>query len=344
MERTGNVPGGDGATVGFREAMRRFDAVLERVRVKPQGRVHYRRWVERFRGFHRDRGAFDVRQCQTQQVLEFLAFQRDEFRSEEWQLQQAGRAIVLFLRHIFECSDVDQRSVDAWIQSCRDESSANSAVESDAGAGDPVPPLVDRSAPEWYQQVQSALRTAHYAIRTEQAYLDWLDRFVDFHDVADPRELGAREVKAFIEHLAIDRNVAASTQNQAFSALLFAYQKVYEISLGDLSDTERARGDERLPVVLTRDEVNGVLSQLSGKYWLLARLLYGSGLRVLEGCRLRVKDVDFGYEQILLHDTRGNKDLPNNNLPFSFAPHPALSPAGRGYMRKVIVVQVLRTA
>jgi integron integrase len=168
--------------------------------------------------------------------------------------------------------------------------------------------LVNESRPEWYQQVQRALRTQHYALATEKAYLDWLDRYAVFHGEADPRELGTTEVRAFLEHLAVERNVAASTQNQAFSALLFAYSKVFEVELSDLSGTSRARGDKRLPVVLTTDEVDRLLEELNGLPKLVAQLLYGSGLRLLEALRLRVKDVDPGYGQIMVRDTKGNVD------------------------------------
>jgi integron integrase len=120
--------------------------------------------------------------------------------------------------------------------------------------------------------------------------------------------MGTRQVKMYLEHLAIERHVAPSTQNQAFSALLFAYTKVYEKKLGDLSETARAKGDTRLPVVLTVDEVERLLARLTGISLLVAQLLYGSGLRLLEALRLRVKDVDFGFGQIVVRDTKGNED------------------------------------
>ena len=301
--------------VTLQQSLRRFDVILAKTGVEPENHTFYRRWVERFRSFHRQQGAFDVRECSNEHVLSFLQSQRSSYSSPDWQLKQAGRAVVLFLRHVVDCSAIDQRAIDASITQNADSISDESATEPGAASGNPIAPQVDQTAPVWHQQVQAALRTAHYAIRTEQAYLNWLRRFVEFHNGNDPRELGTAEVKSFIEHLALDRNVAASTQNQAFSALLFAYSRVYGIDLGDLSGTERARGDIRLPVVLTQAEVQSVLDQMSGKYLLLARLLYGSGLRVLEGCRLRVKDIDFGYDQIVVTDTKGNRDrvtyLPN---------------------------------
>jgi len=133
---------------------------------------------------------------------------------------------------------------------------------------------VEEDAPEWYQAMQRELVVHHYALRTEAAYLDWLKRYVQFHGGRDPRQMGTREVKAYLEHLAIERNVAPSTQNQAFSALLFAYTKVYEKELVDLSQTAWAKGDKRLPVVLSAEEVEGVLGHMDAVPRSVARLLW----------------------------------------------------------------------
>jgi len=136
----------------------------------------------------------------------------------------------------------------------------------------------------------------------------WVRRFIYFSGRRHPRELGEAEVTAFLSHLAVDRNVAAATQNQALSALLFLYRHVLQLELGWLKDIERASRLPRTPTVLSRQEVERVLGQLHGTRWLIASLLYGSGLRVLECLRLRVKDVDFSYLQILVRDGKGNKD------------------------------------
>jgi len=144
-------------------------------------------------------------------------------------------------------------------------------------------------------QVRDILRLKHYSIHTEQSYLDWITRFILFHHKRHPRDLGGPEVKASrsVTHLAVDRNVAASTRNLALSALLFLYQNVLEIALDLPPDLVRARRPDRLPAVLTRDEVRRVLLCLPGHHQLLAKLLYGSGLRLIEALRLRVKDLDF---------------------------------------------------
>jgi integron integrase len=148
----------------------------------------------------------------------------------------------------------------------------------------------------------------HYSILTEDAYVHWIRRFILFHDKRHPREMGRPEVEAFLSHLAVERDVAASTQNQALAALLFLYKVVLEQPLRGDIDASRAKRPERLPVVLTRDEVRAVLDQLEGLHGLMARLLYGSGLRLMECLRLRVKDVDFGQRHIVVRDGKGQKD------------------------------------
>jgi integron integrase len=152
------------------------------------------------------------------------------------------------------------------------------------------------------------MRTSHYSHRTEVCYCDWIKRFILFHGKRHPRELAEAEVMAFLSHLAVNRNVAASTQNQALSALLLLYGKVLEQPLGRLDEAVRAKTPQRIPLVLTREEVAAVLGQLHGERRMVAQLLYGSGLRLLEALRLRVQDVDFGYRQITVRDGKGGKD------------------------------------
>jgi integron integrase len=157
-------------------------------------------------------------------------------------------------------------------------------------------------------QVRDVMRLKHYSLRTERTYCDWIERFIRFHELRHPRQMGEAEVSAFLTHLARDGAVAASTQNQALSALLFLYKEVLKQGIGWLDNVERAKRPVRLPVVLTRDEVHKIFAHLHGTARLMAGLLYGSGLRLMECVRLRVKDVDFGYAHITVRDTKGNKD------------------------------------
>ena len=174
---------------------------------------------------------------------------------------------------------------------------------------------IDPSAPRLLDQVREVIRIRHYSIRTEQAYLQWIRRFILFHGKRHPRNMGAPELTAFLSHLAIQRNVAAATQNQALNAILFLYRDVLKITLPWLNDVQRAKKPQHLPVVFTRDEVKGLLGQLQGTVWLMAALTYGGGLRLLECLRLRVKDVEFHYKQLIVRDAKGQKGrvtiLPN---------------------------------
>lgn len=162
--------------------------------------------------------------------------------------------------------------------------------------------------PRLLDQVRDKIRTKHYSIRTEDSYLGWIKRYILFHNKRHPLEMGAYEVEQFLTHLAIKGNVAASTQNQALSAILFLYREVLDVQLEWMENMVRAKKPERIPVVLTRDEVRVVLARLDGQARLMANLLYGSGLRLMECLRLRVKDVDFDYHEILVRDGKGQKD------------------------------------
>jgi integron integrase len=156
--------------------------------------------------------------------------------------------------------------------------------------------------------VRERIRYRHYSYRTEQAYVHWVRRFVRFHGLRHPREMGAAEIEGFLNHLANDRDVAASTHNQALSALLFLYGDVLGIDLPWLGEVDRPKRPRRLPVVLSRTEVRDVLALLDGTSGLLARLLYGTGMRLMEGVRLRVKDLDLARGEILVRQGKGGKD------------------------------------
>ena len=162
--------------------------------------------------------------------------------------------------------------------------------------------------PKLLDQVRDRLRVKHYSIRTETQYLQWIKRFILFHDKRHPREMGVVEVEAFLTHLAVAGRVAAATQNQALSALLFLYREVLNIDLPWLDKVVRAKQPQRLPVVLTRQEVTAILDRMTGVHGLMARLLYGTGMRLMECVRLRVKDVDFERAEIVVRDGKGAKD------------------------------------
>lgn len=164
------------------------------------------------------------------------------------------------------------------------------------------------SKPKLLNQVRSAIRTKHYSLRTEEAYVQWIRRFILFHNKRHPQEMGDREINQFLTHLAVKARVASSTQNQALCAILFLYKQVLKKEIGQLEDVIWAKKPKRLPVVFTREEVKAVMPHLEGVKWLMAYLLYGSGLRLMECLRLRVQDIDFAYKQITVRDAKGNQD------------------------------------
>lgn len=164
------------------------------------------------------------------------------------------------------------------------------------------------AAPRLLDQVRARIRAKHYSLRTGQTYVGWIRRFILFHGKRHPRDMGAPEVEAFLSHLAVDRSVSASTQNQALAALLFLYPDVLGIDLPWLDGVTRAKRREHVPVVMTRAEIDRLFAHLDGLHLLMARLLYGTGMRLMECIRLRIKDVDFGRSSITVRGGKGAKD------------------------------------
>lgn len=157
-------------------------------------------------------------------------------------------------------------------------------------------------------QVKDVIRLKHYSIRTEDSYVGWIKRFILFHDKRHPKEMGTPEIEAFLTHLAVDEKVASSTQNQAFNAILFLYKQVLKMELDKPINSIRAKKPRHLPSVLTQAEVLKIISAMSGTHQLMAKLLYGTGLRLMECIRLRVKDVDFEKNSIIVRDAKGMQD------------------------------------
>ncbi len=157
-------------------------------------------------------------------------------------------------------------------------------------------------------RVRDEIRYRHYSIRTEEAYTQWIRRFILFHNKKHPVEMGAGEIKAYLTHLAVEGHVAASTQNQALNAIVFLYKQVLKQDIADFSDFKRAKRPAKRPLVLNEDEIDQLFKHIAGVYFIIAKLLYGSGLRLLESLRLRVKDIDFKYKEITVRDGKGEKD------------------------------------
>jgi integron integrase len=176
-----------------------------------------------------------------------------------------------------------------------------------------------RNSPKLLGEVRRILRTRHYSIETEKSYVSWIIRFIRFHQLRHPREMGELEVEQFLSHLATKREVSASTQNQALSALVFLFRQVFGKELYNLNAV-RAKSRRSIPVVLSEDEVGMILQQLKGTSWLMVSLLYGTGMRLAELLRLRVKDIDFERNQIIVRDGKGEKDRVTM-LPFGLKSH-----------------------
>jgi integron integrase len=175
------------------------------------------------------------------------------------------------------------------------------------------------NAPRLLDQMRERLRLRHYSFRTEQQYVGWARRFILFHGKRHPNTMGASEIEGFLSHLAVERHVSASTQSQALAAIVFLYRQVLQVDVGWLDNIVRAKKPIRVPVVLSAQEVRALLSELDGVYRLIATLLYGSGLRLMEALRLRIKDLDFEYHQVIVRDGKGGKDrvtvLPESIVP-----------------------------
>ncbi|MGH8604752.1 MAG: integron integrase, partial [Gammaproteobacteria bacterium] len=176
------------------------------------------------------------------------------------------------------------------------------------GGAQPTPILDPSTKPRLLDEVRHAIRRKHYSLRTEQSYTQWIRRFILYHGKRHPREMGAVEVERFLTHLAVDGKVASSTQNQALNAIVFLYRSVLQQELGWLENVEHAKRPRRLPVVFTREEAQAILTRLEGTRWLMASLLYGAGLRLMECLRLRVKDLEFKRRQIVVREGKGAKD------------------------------------
>jgi integron integrase len=168
------------------------------------------------------------------------------------------------------------------------------------------PTIVKKPKP--LDQVRHVLRTKHYAMKTEEAYVHWIKRYILFHNKRHPKEMGEKEINEFLMHLAVKEKVAASTQDQALCAIVFLYKHVLKIELGDFGNITWAKKPKRVPVVFTRKEVRTILNQLTGMNWLMGMLLYGAGLRLTECLQLRVNVIDFEYKQITVHNAKGAKD------------------------------------
>ncbi|MGE0861644.1 MAG: integron integrase [Gammaproteobacteria bacterium] len=283
-----------------------FVALLATQGVPDSRHRFYVYYVERFISVHRNLGEAAMTGVELTRWLDRVARVR---QPPGWQFEQLLEALRLYfvdLRGAPWATSFDWarwHSVALSLRGRRDRRrdgmSASDVVEAAAPA---------RSGQDAIESLIIEVRRRGYSLRTEQAYLDWVERFSRFHGGREPSTLGAAEVKRFLEHLAVERNVAVNTQNQALNALVFLFEQVLGRPLGELVDFARAKRPRRLPTVLTKREVGALLEHLPRSHQLIGRLIYGTGMRLMEAIRLRVKDVDFGYHQVVVRDGKGRRD------------------------------------
>ncbi len=239
----------------------------------------------------------------------------------DWQFTQIVDALRILFVDLLNIDWARQYDWDGWSESAIALPDDHASIARDVSPDEIIKELLEKRGkdsllkqvcikyPEHIKALIINIRTKQYSIRTEKSYLQWLTRYIAFHDMSDPAGLEDLAIGRYLEHLVVNRNVSASTQNQALNAIIFFYKFVVGRELPEVGDFARARRPKRLPVVMTRDEVSQLLDNIdSSIQQLMIKLLYGCGLRVMECVRLRILDVDFGYKQILIRNAKGNKD------------------------------------
>jgi len=294
-----DIPGSRGRG-GFWEAYR---ACTEENRVQPDRSPFYVNWARDFANFLPEK---PLKERSGKDIETFLADLGKRRGIADWQVRQAEHALRI-LYEIFLPHYAPEKHT--AVAPAGKHPVQETIVKTDGFRDRVIPGEMERRFSDLVEAVKTEVRSRHYSYRTETSYLDWVRRFIAFHDYADPRGLDASaSVKTYLDYLAVEREVAASTQNQALNALVFFYGQALRKPFGELEEFARAKRPRRLPEVMTRDEVQRLLSKMSGITGLMAGLMYGSGFRLMECVRLRVKDIDFARHQVMVRDGKGQKD------------------------------------
>jgi len=283
-----------------------FRACVEENRVRPDVSTFYVKWAQSFVDFQRGKR---LRERSRQDIEGFLAELGKSPGVKDWQVRQAEHAVKILYETFLP--GYSPETAANPVEKPKEKKTAACFPVKRAGRfrDQAVPGEVERLFAPLIDALRSEIRSRHYSIRTETAYADWVRRFIAFQEYADPRRIDAAgAVKKYLEYLATAREVAASTQNQALNALVFFYANALKMPFGDMGGFVRAKRPQRMPEVMTRDEVQTLLGEMEGVTGLMAGLMYGGGLRLMECLRLRVKDVDFGRQQIMVRDGKGQKD------------------------------------
>lgn len=285
-------------------SVQRFDIVLKLAKIEDNDRLWFRRWLSRYAVFLRLPESVSL-PVSLQMVKQFcrMLLATD---TRAWQRLQAVRAIEFYRNQVLETAEPDLLEIRQILSRTADgERHSVHAVSADDAAR--LVGVVHVNEPQWIQKMRAELRLMHYALSTETAYIGWVQRFMKHVGSEELEKFGAPALKEFLTDLAVEGNVAASTQNQALSGVMFFYQRILGREL-EFIDSVKAKRPKHLPLVLSRQEVTRMLRQLEGRDLLLALLLYGSGMRHKEVLRLRVKDVHFDTMQITIRDAKGEKD------------------------------------
>jgi integron integrase len=276
---------------------------------------YYVRWAQSFA--RSAPGPLKVRTPEN--IMSFLNTLASKPNIDPWHLSQAEEALMILYQDVFNLSWAHP-----WptMEGSADNGNGAGNIIKSPGAAPASRPAAQaasfRDVANWmeidalhkplFERLCTEIRTRHYSIRTEASYRHWARRFIAFHKLKSPKELKPEAVKEYLEYLAEVRQISASTQNQALNALVFLYDQVLKELLGPFGEFTKAKRPQRLPVVLSREEVDRLLKEMTGVKGLMARLLYGSGLRLMECLRLRVQDIDFEQQQIMVRDGKGQKD------------------------------------
>ncbi|HMD68018.1 MAG TPA: integron integrase [Chitinivibrionales bacterium] len=266
-----------------------FAATLQKLRIPEPKSKYYVVWVKRFGRFL---NGVPFVQASAEMAEAFLTDLAADPLIEDWQVEQAKEAVrVLYADHL----KVNMH---------------NSGFRENAGLKDSIVDgdRIERLHGGLLKKVVSEIRVRHYSIRTEDSYLAWIKRFISFHNLRDPEELDFGDIRKYLDFLATERNVSSATQNLALNSLVFMYRQVLKKEPGEFGDFTRAKASTRVPTVLARDEIDRLLRNMDGVYKTMAGLLWGAGLRVMECVRLRVQDIDFDMQRIIVRDGKGAKD------------------------------------
>jgi integron integrase len=266
-----------------------YNDTLKKLRIPEVNSKFYIVWVKKFERFL---NGLPIRQASPDMIHAFLSDLANDERIKDWQVKQAKHALeILFKDHL------KMNSYSSGFD--RNETFKDSLNDEDR---------IQKLHGGLIKLIESEIRVRHYSMRTEEAYIAWVKRFLSFNNLKDPGRLDADNIRKYLDFLAGERNVSASTQNQALNALVFLYTQVLKQDIGDFNDFTRAKKTIHVPTVLTKAEIERLLGNLDGVYRTMAGLLWGSGLRVMECIRLRIQDIDFEMQQIVIRDGKGAKD------------------------------------